>query len=67
MGSRSLPLSTKKREKVMPKTKKREITCMACGSNDALYITLKNGERLPSFTMRIGQGIICNSCKESGR
>ena len=48
----------------MPKTKKREITCMACGSNDALYVTLKNGERLPSFTMRIGQGIICNGCKE---
>jgi hypothetical protein len=40
---------------------------MACGSNDALYITLKNGERLPSFSMRIGQGIICNGCKKGGK
>jgi len=51
----------------MSKTKKRELTCMACNSNEALYITLSNGERLPSFTIRIGQGVICNKCKEGGK
>jgi len=37
---------------------------MKCGSNDALYITLRNGERLPSYILKIGQGIICNECEE---
>ena len=43
--------------------KKIKPICMECGSNEALYITLRNGERLPSYTMKIGIGIICNGCK----
>jgi ribosomal protein L37AE/L43A len=45
----------------MPKIKSKPV-CVSCGSNDALYITLKNGERLPSYVMRIGAGIWCNQC-----
>ena len=37
--------------------------CIACGTNDGLYITLNNGERLPSYTIAIGRGILCNDCK----
>lgn len=48
------------RKKVVP-------TCMECGSHDSLFITLSNGERLPSYTIKIGQGILCNSCKERGK
>ena len=47
----------------MPRTKVKA-TCMGCGSHDSLFITLANGEKLPSYTIKIGQGIICNSCKE---
>jgi hypothetical protein len=44
-------------------TKKTKPVCMQCGSNDALYVTLRNGERLPSYTIKIGVGIVCNECK----
>lgn len=44
--------------------KKNKPTCTQCGSNEALYITLANGERLPSYVMKIGQGIFCNPCNE---
>jgi hypothetical protein len=37
--------------------------CMECGSNEALYVTLGNGSRLPSYTIKIGIGIVCNGCK----
>lgn len=43
--------------------KKIKPICMECGSNDALYVTLDNGNRLPSYTIKIGIGIICNGCK----
>lgn len=42
-------------------------TCVKCGSNEALYVTLKNGEKLPSYVMRIGQGIFCNPCAEASK
>ena len=38
-------------------------TCKGCGSSEALYVTLRNGDRLPSYTYAIGKGIICNGCK----
>jgi hypothetical protein len=47
------------------RTKKTAPVCAVCGSNEALYITLKNGERLPSYVMRLGQGIFCNECAEA--
>ena len=50
-----------KRERVMAK-RKAEATCKGCGSSEALYVTLGNGERLPSYVMRIGDGIYCNPC-----
>ncbi len=44
-------------------SKKRAVaTCKACGSSDALYVELRNGEKLPSYVMRIGDGIYCNPC-----
>ena len=43
--------------------KKTKPVCMECLSTDALNVTLKNGERLPSYTYAIGKGIICNGCK----
>ena len=42
--------------------KKNLPVCNSCGSNDALYVTLGNGKKLPSYVMRIGEGIFCNSC-----
>ena len=41
--------------------------CKACGSSEALYIQLANGERLPSYVMRIGEGIYCNACAGEGK
>jgi hypothetical protein len=43
--------------------KKIKPVCIDCGSNDALYVTLGNGEKLPSYTIKIGSGIVCNGCK----
>ena len=53
-------MTTKTRKKTLP-------VCVKCGSNEALYITLKNGEKLPSYVMRIGQGIFCNTCAEESK
>ena len=53
-------MTTKTRKKTLP-------VCVKCGSNEALYVTLKNGEKLPSYVMRIGQGIFCNICAEEGK
>ena len=47
------------RTKVLP-------TCKSCGSNDALYVTLRNGERLPSYVMKVADGIYCNACAGEG-
>jgi len=46
-------------------TKKSKPVCMECGSNEALYIALSNGKRLPSYTIKIGVGIMCNGCKKA--
>ena len=47
--------------------KKLQAACKGCGSSDALYIQLRNGERLPSYVMRIGDGIYCNACAGGGK
>jgi len=47
--------------------KKNIPVCVNCGSNEALYITLKNGERLPSYVMKIGEGIWCNPCNKASK
>lgn len=50
----------------MTKTKVLPV-CRKCGSNEALFITLRNGEKLPSYVMRIGEGIYCNECAREGK
>ena len=47
--------------------KKAVAACKGCGSSEALYVTLGNGERLPSYVMRIGDGIYCNPCAKGGK
>jgi len=46
----------------MARTKVKPV-CITCGTNENLYITLGNGEKLPSYTIAIGRGIVCNDCK----
>ena len=49
----------------MAKNKKIK-QCFSCGSSEALYITLKNGENLPSFAIDLGSGVIrCHPCHKS--
>jgi len=48
-------------------SKKKQAVCIECGTNDGLYITLANGERLPSYRIVIGVGVKCNECAESKR
>lgn len=45
-------------------SKKVKATCTKCGTHEGLFIVLGNGSRLPSYTIKIGQGIVCNECKE---
>lgn len=44
-------------------SKKAKAVCVKCGTHEGLFITLRNGERLPSYTIKIGEGIVCNACK----
>ena len=37
--------------------------CARCDTYEGLFIVLTNGERLPSYTIKIGEGIVCNECK----
>lgn len=40
-------------------------TCSICGTAD-MFITLKNGEKLPQFSYSIATGLItCMPCKET--
>jgi hypothetical protein len=41
---------------------KKIATCKGCGSSEALYVTLSNGEKLPSYVMKISEGIYCHPC-----
>lgn len=54
-------LSGPRRKLLMPKKKQLPV-CAGCGSNEKLYVYLRNGERLPSYVMKIGEGIFCNEC-----
>lgn len=44
--------------------KKAKAICVKCGTHDGLFVSLRNGQRLPSYTIKIGEGIVCNECKE---
>lgn len=48
-------------------SKKKQAVCVECGTNDGLYVTLANGERLPSYHLLIGIGIKCNECYDNKR
>lgn len=48
----------------MSKRAKSKPVCAGCNSNDALYVTLANGDRLPSYSMVIGVGIFCPACND---
>ena len=47
--------------------KKIKPACVECNTNDGLYITLGNGERLPSYHLVIGKGIVCNECSDKAK
>ena len=42
--------------------KKIKATCLDCGTHDGLFITFADGNRLPSYVIKIGEGILCNDC-----
>jgi hypothetical protein len=48
-------------------SKRVKAVCVKCNTHDGLFIVLGNGERLPSYTIKIGGGIICNQCKGEGK
>ena len=47
----------------MGKRERVQAVCVKCGTYEGLFIVLQNGERLPSYTIKIGEGIVCNTCK----
>ena len=49
----------------MSKRVKAKPVCVECNTHDGLYFTLGNGERLPSYHIVIGLGIVCNECSDN--
>ena len=47
--------------------KKVKATCVECATHEGLFIVLGNGERLPSYHLVIGKGIVCNSCSDKAK
>ena len=47
----------------MGKRERAKAVCVKCGTYEGLFIVLRNGERLPSYTIKLGEGIVCNGCK----
>ena len=47
----------------MGKRERAKAVCVKCGTYEGLFIVLQNGEKLPSYTIKIGEGIVCNTCK----
>ena len=45
-------------------SKRARAKCIKCDTHEGLFIVLGNGERLPSYTIKIGEGIVCNACKD---
>jgi hypothetical protein len=43
-------------------SKRVKAVCVKCGTHDGLFIML-GATRLPSYTIKLGEGIICNECK----
>ena len=53
----------RRRERIMAR-KKVQATCVECNTHDGLYILFGNGEKLPSYHIVIGKGIVCNECSD---
>jgi hypothetical protein len=49
----------------MAKRVKVKPVCVECNTHDGLYFTFGNGERLPSYHIVIGLGIVCNECSDN--
>jgi hypothetical protein len=52
------------------KTKKKQASCVQCGTEDGLYVTIEFADgvkKFPSYTLVIGKGIFCNKCKEENK
>ena len=45
-------------------SKRVKAACVECATHEGLFIVLGNGERLPSYHLVIGKGIICNECSD---
>lgn len=43
-------------------SKRAKAVCVKCGTHEGLFIMLGT-TRLPSYTIKLGEGIICNACK----
>jgi hypothetical protein len=54
-------------EKEREMGKRVKATCVECATHEGLFITLGNGERLPSYHLVIGKGIVCNSCSDKSK
>ena len=48
----------------MAKRVKVKPACVVCNTQDGLYFAFGNGERLPSYHIVIGLGIVCNECSD---
>jgi hypothetical protein len=44
--------------------KSKQASCVRCGTIDGLYIFFANGEKLPSYRLMIGEGVVCNECAD---
>lgn len=53
------------RRESMSKRVKAKPVCVECNTHDGLYFTFGNGERLPSYHIVIGLGIVCNECSDN--
>jgi hypothetical protein len=52
------------------KTKKKQASCVQCGTEEGLYVTIELADgvkKFPSYTLVIGRGIFCNKCKEENK
>ncbi len=53
------------RRESMSKRVKVKPACVVCNTQDGLYFAFGNGERLPSYHIVIGLGIVCNECSDN--
>jgi hypothetical protein len=44
-------------------SKRAKAVCVKCGTHDGLFIML-GATRLPSYTIKLGEGIVCNECRD---